>query len=366
VSGTLYRGGFVYAAGTPRATAMLVDETAGVITWIGDEGAADRLGPPDLVVDLAGALAAPAFVDACAAPGAVRRTDAVRTGTASLHVMAGLADGVLDADGPDDGGLGVETVLYWHGPAAERPPGARPATTSTDPAVVSSLVRQATDAGQQCSLWAGEDPAGVLRAVEAAEQAASPAARAVAACSHRLVADGPLPDEVVAALSRFGMVVVVTATGVGGAGGVDLRSLAAAGVPFAFGSRPLGDRQLEGPGTSAGWTDPWVAVRQASSGSPGAVSVRAAFAAATRGGRRAAGGVGSVGFVGGDLRPGAEATFGVWGFAGDLVVRTPDTRLAAWSTDPRAATPPLPDLDRGLPRWRQLVIAGRVVGVTDS
>jgi hypothetical protein len=345
---------------------MLVDETAGVITWIGDEAAADRLGPPDLVVDLAGALAAPAFVDACAAPGAVRRTDAVRTGTASLHVMAGLAEAVLDADGPDDGGTGVETVLYWHGPAADRPPGARPATTSTDPAIVSSLVRQATDAGQQCSLWAGDDPAGVLRAVEAAEQAASPAARAVAACNHRLVADGPLPHEVVVALSRFGMVVVVTATGVGGAGGVDLRSLAVAGVPFAFGSRPLGDQLLGGPGTSDGWTDPWVAVRRASSGSPGAVSVRAAFAAATRGGRRAAGGVGSVGSVGGDLRPGAEATFAVWSFDGDLVVRTPDTRLAAWSTDPRAATPPLPDLDRGLPRWRRLVVAGRVVGVTDS
>jgi predicted amidohydrolase YtcJ len=86
--------------------------------------------------------------------------------------------------------------------------------------------------------------------------------------------------------------------------------------------------------------DPWGWVRAATTGEQ-AVSARAAFAAATRGGHRAAG-LDSAGA----LRPGAPATFAVWRVTGELVVRTPDSRVAAWSTDPRAATPGLPDLEQ--------------------
>jgi predicted amidohydrolase YtcJ len=130
-----------------------------------------------------------------------------------------------------------------------------------------------------------------------------------------------------------------------------LRELASAGVPLALGS--------DAPVTRL---DPWGAVRDASSSALGerAVSVRAAFAAATRGGRRAARQEGV-----GDLRPGAAATFAIWEYEGDLVVRTPDARIAAWSTDPRAATPGLPELpsdrDAPLPRCLRAVVAGRIV-----
>ena len=34
---------------------------------------------------------------------------------------------------------------------------------------------------------------------------------------------------------------------------------------------------------------------------------------------------------------------------GDLLVQTPDARVAAWSTDPRAGVPHLPDLHPDLP-----------------
>ncbi|PWD49711.1 hypothetical protein C8046_02320 [Serinibacter arcticus] len=63
---TLYRAGTVHSDADPFATALLV--SGGVIAWLGDEEGADvqaRVGGDDLVVvDLAGALLAPGFVDA--------------------------------------------------------------------------------------------------------------------------------------------------------------------------------------------------------------------------------------------------------------------------------------------------------------
>jgi predicted amidohydrolase YtcJ len=59
MAATLYRGGRVFSAADPRATALLtVDDR---ITWL---GADDDAPTSDEVVDLAGALVTPAFVDA--------------------------------------------------------------------------------------------------------------------------------------------------------------------------------------------------------------------------------------------------------------------------------------------------------------
>jgi predicted amidohydrolase YtcJ len=60
---TLYRGGFVYGAADPLATALVVADNQ--IAWIGsDEAAASHLDGVDLVVELEGALVTPTFVDA--------------------------------------------------------------------------------------------------------------------------------------------------------------------------------------------------------------------------------------------------------------------------------------------------------------
>jgi predicted amidohydrolase YtcJ len=60
---TLYRGGFVYSPVDPFANAMVVD--GGTIAWIGgDDAAAVHADGVDEVVELDGALLAPAFVDA--------------------------------------------------------------------------------------------------------------------------------------------------------------------------------------------------------------------------------------------------------------------------------------------------------------
>lgn len=62
---TLYRGGFVYTPIDPFANAMVVDEATGTIAWIGgDDAAAVHVDAVDQVVELDGALVAPAFVDA--------------------------------------------------------------------------------------------------------------------------------------------------------------------------------------------------------------------------------------------------------------------------------------------------------------
>ncbi|WP_182113933.1 MULTISPECIES: amidohydrolase [unclassified Actinotalea] len=110
-----------------------------------------------------------------------------------------------------------------------------------------------------------------------------------------------------------------------------LADLAAAGVPLALGS--------DSPVTPF---DPWGAVRAAiEHHDPGQrVSARAAFRAHTRGGWRAAG----LDHTGaGEIRLGAPATLAVWR-ADSLAVQAPDGRVAAWSTDPRAGTPLLPEL----------------------
>lgn len=123
-------------------------------------------------------------------------------------------------------------------------------------------------------------------------------------------------------------------------------TLSRAGVGLALGS--------DSPVTPL---DPWGAVRAAATHhTPGErLTVRGAFGAHTRGGWRAAGLD-----PGGVLAPGAPADYAVWQVDGDLVVQTPDARVAAWSTDPRAGVPGLPDLE-ATPLCLRTVVAGRTI-----
>lgn len=129
-----------------------------------------------------------------------------------------------------------------------------------------------------------------------------------------------------------------------------LALLASSGVPLAFGS--------DTPVTSM---NPWATVRAATHHrTPGsAVSVRAAFAAATRGGWRAAG---VRDGVAGTLVPGAPASYPVWD-AGPLAVNAPSDAVQRWSTDPRSRVPALPRLDDAdpLPRCLRTVHRGEVI-----
>jgi predicted amidohydrolase YtcJ len=124
--------------------------------------------------------------------------------------------------------------------------------------------------------------------------------------------------------------------------------LASQGVPIAFGS----DSPVTG-------LNPWAAVRAASRHrTPGsAVSVRAAFAAATRGAWRAGG---ARDGITGTLVPGALASYAIWD-ADDLEVSAPADAVQRWSTDQRSRVPALPRLDDPLPRCRQTVHRGAVI-----
>ncbi|MDH5277732.1 MAG: amidohydrolase family protein [Actinomycetota bacterium] len=125
-------------------------------------------------------------------------------------------------------------------------------------------------------------------------------------------------------------------------------SMVEAGLVLAFGS--------DAPVTPMG---PWEAVRSATAHHQPEqrLSARAAFTAHTRGGRRAVRQDDQ-----GVLAPGTPASYAVWD-AGDLVVQTPDRRVATWSTDPRSGVPGLPDLSPGhpLPTCVRTVVRGRTV-----
>ena len=124
--------------------------------------------------------------------------------------------------------------------------------------------------------------------------------------------------------------------------------LVARGALVAFGS--------DAPVTDLG---PWAAVRAATAHTvPGqSLTARAAFSAHTRAGWRAVGEHGT-----GMLAPDAPAHLAIWA-ADEVVVQTPDERVAGWSTDPRSGTPGLPALapDLPLPTALRTVVAGREV-----
>ena len=125
-------------------------------------------------------------------------------------------------------------------------------------------------------------------------------------------------------------------------------SLNRAGVALAFGS--------DTPVTPF---DPWGAVRAACwhHNEAERLTVRAAFNAHTRGGWRAA-----RRDEGGVIATGAPASIAVWDVPGELAVQTPDARVAAWSTDPRAGVPLLPDLqpDLDLPTCVLTLVQGAI------
>jgi cytosine/adenosine deaminase-related metal-dependent hydrolase len=301
----LLRGGAVYSPADPFASAMLV--AGAEVAWVGSEGAALAMADGvDEVVELAGALVVPAFVDAHL-PEDSDASGAGRLGIGSVHTVGRVSWGVGGELGP--------VVVADDGSAA----------------VIAALLDATADG---------------LQAVVVAQDAAAVGriARCGAPRGHRLHAAGGIDAADVPAIADSGLLVTLVA-----APALPVAALAAAGVPFTFGS---------GPG-AAGPRDPWEAVRDVvhHAGPDDRISARAAFAAHTRGGWRSRGmpGVGT-------LVPGAPAHYSIWS-VGDLVVTAPDDRIAAWSTDPRSGTPGLPDLRDGAtpPACVRTVVAGAVV-----
>ncbi|MCV7200152.1 amidohydrolase [Mycobacterium angelicum] len=263
-----------------------------------------------------------------------------------------------------DGALGSRTA-WLHDPYADAPDCL--GTCHIDIETVAAHLRACTEAAVTAGFHAIGDAA-VSAVVDALERVvADLGVVAVARCGHRLEHLEMVTAEQAAKLGAWGVIASVQPNFDALWGGADgmyarrlgakracrlnpLALLASQGVPLALGS----DAPVTG-------FDPWTSVRAAvNHHTPGSgVSARAAFAAATRGGWRAAGvRDGDVG----TLVPGAPASYAVWD-AGTLDVSAPRDAVQRWSTDPRSRVPALPRLGPSddLPRCRQTVHRGVVI-----
>ena len=263
-----------------------------------------------------------------------------------------------------DGALGSRTA-WLHEPYADAPECI--GTCYLDAEALEAHVRACTEAQVPAGFHVIGDAA-VSAAVDAFGRVAADLGEvAVARCGHRLEHLEMVTADQAAQLGAWGVIASVQPGFDALWGGTDgmyarrlgarranrlnpLALLASQGVPLALGSD-----------TPVTVLDPWASVRAAvhhrTRGS--GLSPRAAFAAATRGGWRAAGVRDSTA---GTLVPGAPASYAVWD-VGPLEVSAPHDGVQRWSTDPRSRVPALPRLDPGdgVPRCRRTVHRGSVI-----
>ncbi|HME74493.1 MAG TPA: amidohydrolase [Mycobacterium sp.] len=263
-----------------------------------------------------------------------------------------------------DGALGSRTA-WLHEPYADARD--RVGTCYLEPDVITAHVRACSEAGVTAGFHVIGDAA-VSAVVDAFERVVDDlGVVAVARCGHRLEHLEMVTADQAAKLGAWGVMASMQPNfdalwggddgmyarrlGVGRAGVLNpFALLASQGVALAFGS----DAPVTG-------LDPWATIRAATNHHTpvSSVSVRAAFAAATRGGWRA-GGVGDG--LAGTLVPGAPASYAVWDVDG-FDAHAPSDAVRRWSTDPRSRVPALPRLGPTdpLPRCRQTVHKGAVI-----
>lgn len=280
------------------------------------------------------------------------------------HLIAATGARGLAGDLFVDGALGSRTA-WLHEPYADAPD--RCGNTYLDPDAITAHLLACTEAGIPAGFHVIGDAA-VSAVVDALQQVVDRLGTPpVARCGHRLEHLEMVTAEQAARLGAWGVIASVQPNfdalwggdngmyaqrlGPDRAGRLNpFALLASQGVPLAFGS--------DSPVTSM---NPWQAVRAAARHhtQASAVSMRAAFSAATRGAWRAGG---ARDGVTGTLVPGAPASYAIWDID-ELEVSTPDNAVQRWSTDPRSRVPALPrlDVDDPLPRCRQTVHRGAVI-----
>ena len=263
-----------------------------------------------------------------------------------------------------DGALGSRTA-WLQEPYTDAPD--RCGNTYLGPEAITAHLQACTEAGITAGFHVIGDAA-VSAVVDALQLVVDRlGAPAVARCGHRLEHLEMVTREQAARLGAWGVIASMQpnfdalwggdsgmyAQRLGPDRGVRLNPLAllaSQGVPLAFGS----DAPVTG-------MNPWATIRAATRHQTptSAVSMRAAFSAATRGAWRA-GGVRDG--VTGTLVPGAPASYAVWE-TDELEVSASDNVVQRWSTDPRSRVPALPRLgtEHLLPRCVQTVHRGVVI-----
>ncbi len=293
--------------------------------------------------------------------------EAAGTVEEARQLMASTGARGLAGDLFVDGSLGSRTAWLLHpysDGSADRPISGN---SYLDPEAIATHLNVCTQAGVTAGFHVIGDAAVAAVAAAVGRTVEHFGAPAVARCGHRLEHLEMVNAEQAELFGGCGIIASMQPNfdalwggaegmyalrlGVDRASGLNpLALLASAGVPLAFGS----DTPVTG-------MNPWATVRAAAQHrTPGsALSVRAAFAAATRGAWRA-GGVRDG--VTGTLVPGAPASYAIWD-ADDYAVSAPADAVQRWSTDPRSRVPVLPTLRPGdpLPRCRQTVHRGSVI-----
>jgi predicted amidohydrolase YtcJ len=264
-----------------------------------------------------------------------------------------------------DGAVGSRTA-WLHEPYADA--SEHVGTCYLDPEVVTAHVRACTEAGVTAGFHVIGDAA-VSAVVAAFEHVVDDlGVPVVARCGHRLEHLEMVTAEQAAKLGAWGVMASMQPNfdalwggdhgmyarrlGVNRAGSLNpFALLASQGVALAFGS----DAPVTG-------LDPWATIRAAANHHTptSSVSLRAAFAAATRAGWRACGV--DDGLMG-TLVPGAPASYAIWDVGEFDVAGTQPDAVRRWSTDPRSRVPVLPRLSPtdALPRCRQVVHRGAVI-----
>lgn len=379
----IFVDGSVYSPVDPYATALLTED--GIVRWVGSDAGAHSIADESTeVVELEGALLTPAFARALAPVGGkepveileyldIYRAVGYHTHTllASMDDAADLVSAlrhnieehgpadirlILDASGPrveGRGRTGVDLDELVSAIKALRPltegPRALPGLSLTGIHVPAGLAERYAQVAEDAALVLSIDASeGFAAAAEAAlsirgerpwlpirlDAAYSTAQDPISDEWLQKLAEGrvhlglsvcePESDEAVQALATLAA---------GGEGRESVASVArranAAGTSIALGS----DTQLFAPGA-------WALVRALVNDEHG-VSARSAFAALTRGVYRLAHEENP--FMG-QLAPDTPAFVTRWRVEA-LMVQAPDSRVASWSTDPRARIPLLPVLD---------------------
>lgn len=379
----IFVDGSVYSPVDPYATALLTED--GIVRWVGSDAGAHSIADESTeVVELEGALLTPAFARALAPVGGkepveileyldIYRAAGYHTHTllASMDDAADLVSAlrhnieehgpadirlILDASGPrveGRGRTGVDLDELVSAIKALRPltegPRALPGLSLTGIHVPAGLAERYAQVAEDAALVLSIDASeGFAAAAEAAlsirgerpwlpirlDAAYSTAQDPISDEWLQKLAEGrvhlglsvcePESDEAVQALATLAA---------GGEGRESVASVArranAAGTSIALGS----DTQLFAPGA-------WALVRALVNDEHG-VSARSAFAALTRGVYRLAHEENP--FMG-QLAPDTPAFVTRWRVEA-LMVQAPDSRVASWSTDPRARIPLLPVLD---------------------
>lgn len=332
----LYRNANIHSSVSPFATAMLVNGDQ--IAWLGEESAVmAHHDSADRVLDVKGAFISPVFVDSHS-----RVLDGLSINDARLQA-ASVGIGAFHDFSQQDAQKIEQSVLDQEG------------------SLIYAFRDQSSSAQSGLTLDV-KDPQGVIEALDLQLPVSFAVVNAdipkilnilnqiattigptrLSAADIRVDGLSEISEAELRAFEHFGVSVVANPQ--------EMRVGATAttvGASLAFGS------------FNEGLNNPWETIRSAVFEFPEheRVTARAAFSAATRGGWRAVG-RGHIGVI----APGAAAHFVLWD-AGDVVVQTPDERVAGWSTDPRSGTPGLPDVTPGveLPVCLRTVIAGSVV-----